>query len=86
MIDPEVLRFFVEISTVGATALAALVGVKIGLNGMKKDTHNIATDVQELKVSLREAATQRADLDRRLAYVEGEVGQIGHTLARMEGI
>jgi len=53
---------------------------------MKKDTHNIACDVQELKVSLREAATQRADLDRRLAYVEGEVGQIGHTLARMEGI
>jgi len=84
--EPDVLRFFLEIGTVAATALAALIGVKIGLNGMKKDTHNTALDVQELKVSLREAATQRADLDRRLAYVEGEVGQIGHTLARMEGI
>lgn len=84
--EPDALRLFLEIGTVAATALAALIGVKIGLNGMKKDTHNIATDVQELKVSLREAATQRADLDRRLAYVEGEVGQIGHTLARMEGI
>jgi len=84
--EPDALRLFLEIGTVAATALAALIGVKIGLNGMKKDTHNIATDVQELKVSLREAATQRADLDRRLAFVEGEVGQIGHTLARMEGI
>jgi len=84
--EPDTLRLLLEIGTVAATALAALIGVKIGLNGMKKDTHNIACDVQELKVSLREAATQRADLDRRLAYVEGEVGQIGHTLARMEGV
>jgi hypothetical protein len=84
--EPDALRLFLEVGTVAATALAALIGVKIGLNGMKKDTHNIATDVQELKVSLREAAAQRADLDRRLAFVEGEVGQIGHTLARMEGI
>jgi len=84
--EPDALRLFLEIGTVAATALAALIGVKIGLNGMKKDTHNTALDVKELKVSLREAATQRADLDRRLAYVEGEVGQIGHTLARMEGI
>ena len=84
--DADALRFFAEIATVAGTALAALIGVKIGFNGLKKDTHNIACDVGELKVSLREAATQRADLDRRLAYVEGEVGQIGHTLARMEGI
>lgn len=84
--EPDSLRLFLEIGTVAATALAALIGVKIGLNGMKKDTHNIVCDVQELKVSLLEAATQRADLDRRLAYVEGELGQIGHTLTRMGGL
>jgi hypothetical protein len=84
--EPDSLRLFLEIGTVAATALAALIGVKIGLNGMKKDTYNIACDVQELKVSLLEAATQRADLDRRLAYVEGELGQIGHTLTRMGGL
>ena len=82
--DLESIRFFTEIATVAATAIAALIGGKIGLNGMKKDVHSTACDVQELKSSLKEAAHQRGDLDRRLAYVEGEVGQIGQTLARME--
>jgi len=75
-----------DIATVVFTVIAALIGIKLGINGLKKDTRNTAVDVNEIKLSLREAATQRADLDRRLAYVEGELGQIGHTLTRMGGL
>ena len=83
--DLDSIRFFTEIATVGLTALAALGGVKLGLNGLRRDAHNTACDVQEIKTSLKDAAVQRNDLDRRLAYVEGEVTQVTKTLARMEG-
>lgn len=82
---PEFLQLLIDAAPIAATAVAALIGVKMGLNGLKRDSHNTACDIKEIKVSLKDASSQRGDLDRRLAFVEGEIGQIGQTLNRMEG-
>ena len=86
MIDFEAARFWIEILTVFSAALGAVIGVKIGLNGMRKDIKTTAEDTHELRTCMDAATIQRQDLDRRLSRVEGEMKQIGLTLARMETI
>lgn len=83
--DPEFISILIDGAPIAATAIAALIGVKLGLNGLRRDGRDTACDIKEIKVSLKDASTQRGDLDRRLAFVEGEIGQIGQTLNRMEG-
>jgi len=82
--DLDLLRFVTEIATVGGTAIAAFVSVRLALNGMKRDMTLTRCDLQELKGSLSEAAQQRANLDIRLTIVESDVKHISNTLTRME--
>jgi hypothetical protein len=77
----DTLRLLLEVAVIAVTAVFS---IKIGLDGIRKDIQAMSANVEDLKVSLREAAAQRANLDIRLTIVEADVKHISQTLSRME--
>lgn len=79
--EPELIRAALEVAVVAGSAIF---GVKVGLNGIKRDVHETRSDIKDLKLSLKEAAAQRLNLNTRLTVVESDIKHISDTVTRME--
>jgi predicted nuclease with TOPRIM domain len=80
--DVDLIRATLEIAIVAGSAIF---GVKVGLNGMKRDVHQTRLDIREMKTGMKEASAERILLNTRLTVVEADVKHISDTVTRLEG-
>lgn len=69
--DLEAIQTLLELAgSIGAPAVAVILGMKYAINGMREDVREIKVDVKEIKDKQEEQATKLAVLEDRNVRVD----------------